>query len=246
MIAAIYFWSGLQKMNPNFLADTYPWLMEPLAAKIGETTIKNLDWLGNLFPIIETLTGIALFFSPVKKVAVVLLLLMHLFILFVLGPFGHNYNPVVWPWNIAMMGISFILFFNNESISISQIMETMRYHSLKIVFVLFLMLPLFNFVNLWDSYLSHNLYSGNTSNGVIYISDSVETKLPEKIRQYSLGELNQNQITIKYWCMMELGVPAYPEKRNFEAITTTFYKYATDSSEVYLLYTPKLKVTDLP
>ena len=35
-------------------------------------------------------------------------------------------------------------------------------------------------------------------------------------------------------------------ERNFEAITTTFYKYATDSSEVYLLYTPKLKVTDLP
>ena len=246
LIAAVYFWSGLQKMNPNFVADTYPWLMEPLADRIGETTIKNIDWFGNLFPIIETLTGIALFFSPVKKVAVVLLLLMHLFILFVLGPFGHNYNPVVWPWNIAMMGISFILFFNNESISISQIMETLRYHSLKIVFALFLMLPLFNFVNLWDSYLSHNLYSGNTSNGVIYISDSLETKLPEKIRKYSLGELNQNQITIKYWCMMELGVPAYPEKRNFESITSTFYKYATDSSEVYLLYTPKLKVSDRP
>ena len=108
------------------------------------------------------------------------------------------------------------------------------------------MLPLFNFVNLWDSYLSHNLYSGNTSNGVIYISDALETKLPEKIRKYSLGELNQNQITIKYWCMMELGVPAYPEKRNFESITSTFYKYATDSSEVYLLYTPKLKVSDRP
>jgi hypothetical protein len=41
--------------------------------------------------------------------------------------------------------------------------------------------------------------------------------------------------------MKELGVPAYPEKRNFEAITRTFYKYAKDSSEVYLVYNAKLK-----
>lgn len=83
-------------------------------------------------------------------------------------------------------------------------------------------MPLLNFFNLWDSYLSHNLYSGNTSGGVVYVSDSVENKLPEAIKPYSIGELNQNQITIKYWCMMELGVPAYPEKRNFEAISNTF------------------------
>jgi hypothetical protein len=41
--------------------------------------------------------------------------------------------------------------------------------------------------------------------------------------------------------MRELGVPAYPEKRNFEAITKTFYKYSNDSSEIYLVYNPKLK-----
>jgi hypothetical protein len=40
-------------------------------------------------------------------------------------------------------------------------------------------------------------------------------------------------------------VPAYPEKRNFEAITRFFYKYANDSAEVYLMYTPKLKLSEL-
>ncbi len=244
LIGAIYFWSGLQKMNTHFLSDTYPWLMEPIASYIGESLIKNIESLGKLFPIIETLTGIALFFSPIKKIAFILLCMMHLFILFVLGPLGHNYNPVVWPWNVAMMAFAFILFYNNTSFTTTQILEMLRYNSMKIVFILFMMMPLFNFFNLWDSYLSHNLYSGNTCNGVIYISDSMENKLPDKIKPYSLGQLNQNQITIKYWCMMELGVPAYPEKRNFEAITNTLYKYAHDSSEVYLLYTPKLKASN--
>ena len=106
-------------------------------------------------------------------------------------------------------------------------------------------MPLFNFFNLWDSYLSLNLYSGNTSNGVIYVSDNLKEKLPPAIKPYAIGQLNQNQITIKYWCMEELGVPAYPEKRNFEVITNFFYAYATDSSEVYLMFTPKLKLKDL-
>ncbi|MCX6296933.1 MAG: hypothetical protein NTX97_12905 [Bacteroidetes bacterium] len=133
MIGAIYFWSGLQKLNPHFLSETFPWLMEPITKHLGEGAIKDLNWVGKSFPIIETLTGIVLFISPVKKMAVILIFLMHIFILFVLGPFGQNYNPVVWPWNVAMMLFSFILFFNNEIVIYNQIKEMLRYHSIKIV-----------------------------------------------------------------------------------------------------------------
>lgn len=245
MIGAIYFWSGLQKLNPNFIADTYPWLMEPITNHLTENGISNLEPLGKAFPLIEIITGISLFILRTKKIAIVLLFMMHIFILYVLGPPGHNYNPVVWPWNVAMMSFAFILFWKTDSLKIIQIREMLHYHSLKIVALLFIIMPLFNFFNLWDSYLSHNLYSGNTSNGVIYISDNVETKLPSEIKQYSKGEMNLNQITIKYWCMMELGVPAYPEKRNFVAITKTFYKYADDPSEIYFMFTPKLKLNEL-
>lgn len=245
MIGAIYFWSGLQKLNPHFITDTYPWLMEPITNHMSENGIRNIEWLGKAFPLVEIFTGIALFISRTKKLAVTLLFLMHFFILCVLGPFGHNYNPVVWPWNIAMMLFAYFLFIKNDSFKIPQIKNMFQFHSIKTVFILFIMLPLFNFFNQWDSYLSHNLYTGNTSNGVIYISDGVESKLPAEIKQYSKGEMNLNQITIKYWCMMELGVPAYPEKRNFAAVTKTFYKYASDSSEIYFMFTPKLMLSEL-
>ncbi|MCX6296934.1 MAG: hypothetical protein NTX97_12910 [Bacteroidetes bacterium] len=106
-------------------------------------------------------------------------------------------------------------------------------------------MPLFNFFDLWDSYLSHNLYSGNTSNGIIYVSENLQTRLPEAIQPFSIGESDQKRINIKYWCMQELGVPAYPEKRNFKAISRSFYNYATDSSDVYFMYVPKLKLINL-
>ncbi len=245
MIGAIYFWSGLQKLNPNFITDTYPWLMEPITNHLSESAVSKTDWLGKAFPMIEITTSLALFSNKFKKKAVVMLFFMHLFILFVLGPFGHNYNPVIWPWNMAMMAFSAILFYNSEATSFHQIKNAFQFHSIKIVILFFVLMPLLNFFNTWDSYLSHNLYSGNTSNGVIYISDSVESKLPPEIKQYSKGEMNLNQITIKYWCMMELGVPAYPEKRNFASITKSFYKYASDSSEIYFMFTPKLKLNEL-
>ncbi len=245
MIGAVYFWSGLQKLNPNFIIDTYPWLMEPITNHLSESGIRSIDWLGRAFPLVEILTGICLFIPMLKKVAIIALFSMHIFILIVLGPFGHNYNPVVWPWNLAMMGFSFILFYKNDAFPISQIKSMLHYHSLKIVTLLFILLPLLNFFNDWDSYLSHNLYTGNTANGVIYVSDSVKSKLPEEIKKYTRSEMNLHQITIKYWCMMELGVPAYPERRNYAAITRSFYKYSSDSSEVYLMYSPKLKLSDL-
>jgi uncharacterized membrane protein YphA (DoxX/SURF4 family) len=242
MIAAIYFWSGLQKLNPHFLADTFPWLMDPITRHMPVHSIQKFIFFGYAFPLLETGTGICLMIPALRRPAVIACTVMHLFILFVLSPLGHNYNPVVWPWNIAMILFSFVLFFNDEPAISSPVRNAFSYHSLKIPILLFVMMPLFNFFNSWDSYLSHNLYSGNTSNGVINISENVKRKLPSYIQQYAFGDEHESQINIKYWCMKELGVPAYPEKRNFSAVTESLFTFTSDSSEVYLFYTPKLKL----
>ena len=244
MIAAVYFWSGLQKLNPHFLSDTFPWLMEPITNHLAPNSISHLRFIGYCFPLIEAGTGICLLIAALRKQAVIAAIVMHLFVLVILSPLGHNYNPVVWPWNVAMIVFVLILFNNDTPSGMAETRSMLHYHSSKLVLALFVLMPLFNFFNYWDSYLSHNLYSGNTSNGVVYISDAVKQKLPAYLQTYAPGELNQNQVNIKYWCMMELGVPAYPEKRNFEAVTKTFYAYAKDSSEVYLMYTPKLKISN--
>jgi uncharacterized membrane protein YphA (DoxX/SURF4 family) len=244
MVAAIYFWSGLQKLNPHFLTDTFPWLMEPLTDYLGSAFTDKFHFLGYSFPIIECFTGICLLIPALQKPAAISAVIMHSFILFALSPAGHNYNPVVWPWNIAMILIVFILFYNENSTDFSKLRIASRYVSSKIVIALFVLAPLFNFFNLWDSYLSHNLYSGNTSNGYIYVSDSAKKNLPDYFQRYMIREEDENLVNIKYWCMMELGVPAYPEKRNFEAVMRSLYNY-TDSSSIYLRYDPKLKLVDL-
>jgi hypothetical protein len=219
--------------------------MEPLSDYLGNNFVNKINFLGYSFPLIEMLTGVCLMISPLQKAAAICGISMHIFILFVLSPLGHNYNPVVWPWNIAMIFFLFILFYNESIIDIPKLRSAFRTIPSKIVLGLFVFAPLFNFFNLWDSYLSHNLYSGNTSNGSVYFSDSVKKNLPGYLQQYVTIEEDKNQINIKYWCMMELGVPAYPEKRNFVEVTNTLFQYTSDSSNIYLSYQPKLKLKDL-
>jgi uncharacterized membrane protein YphA (DoxX/SURF4 family) len=239
MLAAIYFWSGLQKLNPEFLSDTFPWLMEPITNHMQPGNVSKLAFLGYVFPPAEIATGIFLLIPRLQKTGVVFVFLMHIFILFVLSPLGHNYNPVVWPWNIAMMCFSVILFLKKDHVSFP-LTQIIKFHQVKLITFLFVLMPLLNFFNLWDSYLSHNLYSGNTSNGIIYMSSDVRDKLPNHIKKYVRGETDL-YINIKYWCMMELGVPAYPERRNFAAVNNYLSQFADDPSQLMLIYTPKLK-----
>jgi uncharacterized membrane protein YphA (DoxX/SURF4 family) len=244
MVAAIYFWSGLQKLNPHFLTDTFPWLMEPITNHLSGGNIGSFKILGYAFPLIETFTGICLLINGLQRPAIIIASLMHLFILFVLSPFGHNYNYVVWPWNVVMIGFNFMLFFDETALKLIDFRNTVSYHAPKIVIILFVMMPLFNFFNSWSSYLSHNLYSGNTDNGVICISDSVKTRLSSNISKYAVADGHQYQINIKYWCMQELGIPAFPERKNFEKVTDLFYNYTEDPSQVFLYYTPKLRFNE--
>jgi hypothetical protein len=105
-------------------------------------------------------------------------------------------------------------------------------------------MPQLNFFNKWDSYLSHNLYSGNTSSGDLYFSKETKECLPNSIQKYAVISDHEYVIAIKYWCMQETGVPAYPEQRNFVAIKNALYRYSRDTSEIYMIFTPKLKLND--
>lgn len=242
IICGIYLYSGLQKLNPKFFDETYPWLLEPLQDVLSEGGEQFLLKLGYAFPAIEIFMGIGLFFRKTRKAAIILAVIMHLLILLDMSPLGHNYNHVIWPWNIAM--ILFVILLFNDTAPFGSYKHSLRYPQVLVILLLFWIMPFLSFFNLWDSYLSASLYSGNTSSGVIYISDKVKEDLPQEIQQYVKGSHDQNQLAIKYWSMMELGVPGYPERRLFVNVKDYIEQYAGDPSEVFLIYTERISLIE--
>jgi hypothetical protein len=208
IVAATYFWSGLQKANAGFFEITYPWLVEPLTAWLP-------DWAGSALlsgayavPVVEAVIGLGLLTRRFRKPAVVGALSMHAFIMLSVGPLGQDHNTVVWPWNFAMSAFVVILFWRApDEPSPLTLLGPGRNLSpgsalRATVLVLFAFMPLFSFFGLWDSYLSSSLYSGANKRAYVLEWDGSDWQ------GTGIGNL----------AVQELNTPAYPEERVFKSV----------------------------
>jgi hypothetical protein len=223
IVAAMYFWSGLQKVNVLFANDTYPWLMEHVLNRLAEEWhgwVRDGGWTAAY---LECALGLALLVWPLRPVAVVAAVAMHLVILFCLGPWGHAWNTVVWPWNVAMMVFVVVLFGRTRSVRPWHILWPRRCLAARLALVLFGVLPLLNFFGWWDSYLSAALYSGNTPDARVYINQEVLDRLPAEVRKkyVTWREMAPDdpdlmcpyEVDFYNWAIDEMNVPGYPADR---------------------------------
>ncbi len=228
IVAAAYFWSGLAKLNPNFIDNFLPGLVIPIVgAKPGpaQWVIHDLAYVAPLF---ECALGIGLLTRRFRAAAVVSAIAMHVFILTALGPFGRNFNNVICPLNLAMIAFLLQLFLrDSEGQEPRDILWGRGFAFQRIALVLFAILPALSFFNLWDRYLSSALYSSNRRNaGVIYFDDTVFDRLPEPMDDYVTDEgPNRNGLEINAWSLDELNVPSYPEIRIYKNVARSICRY---------------------
>lgn len=110
-ISAVYVWSGIQKMNPRFFEVTSEWFVAPAANwHLPQFVMETLRWSVASAPFVELAIGLLLCLPRLRVAAFVATILVHLSAIIFLGPLGHNYNWVVWPWNLAMIALVLGLF----------------------------------------------------------------------------------------------------------------------------------------
>jgi TRAP-type C4-dicarboxylate transport system permease small subunit len=113
-------------------------------------------------PFIQVAFALGLLTRRFRRVSLIAAVAMHVFILAMFGPLGLNWNKIIWPWTAAMAVLDILLFTSKQEFSWRDIVWSGRHPYHGGVLVVFIGLPLLSFVNLWDSYLSAALYSGNT------------------------------------------------------------------------------------
>jgi hypothetical protein len=233
IVASMYVWSGLQKVNVDFATDVFPWLMDPLLKHLPEGWQASINGHGWEAGFVECALGLGLLVWPLRPVAVVGALTMHLVILFSLGPWGHAWNTVVWPWNLAMMMFVVILFARTRPVMPWHILWPRRFLFARVTLLLFGVLPLLSFFEWWDCYLSAALYSGNTPDARILICQEVYDQLPREARRHvqlravvpdEVADLDDPdsacpyEVDVNSWSLAELNVPPYPAERVFRGI----------------------------
>jgi hypothetical protein len=192
--------------------------------------------MGYGLPFFEMAAALFLCIPNFRKVGVMMLCIMHLFILVLLGPFGLNSNNVIWLWNVLMPLLVILLFYRNG------INPFRRYCSsffTWIIILFFCILPWLNLMGRWDRFLSFTLYNGATQQMYICTDDMDALN---KMSIY-LGNFRNEAIPCKfpvsayYWSMKEMNSPAYPEERIFRKIGRQWKKdFPKASVKFYIFY----------
>jgi len=229
IVGGIYFWSGIQKINPHFFTSVFPWFTQPFWENQPEFVFLALVSLGLFVPLIEICFAIGLFSRKFRLVSILGSTAMILLVLAALGPLGHNWNSSVWPWNIAIFLMVVVLFYKT-TFTLPEFFTRLKknYVAWGMVFI-FWLLPVGNNFGLVDDYLAWSLYSGTVAEATL-IGDQLilETLSP-------LAE--NNQLIFQQWSIESMNQAPYPEPRVFFSIFATVCTQFNDDPSLQLKIT---------
>ena len=236
IIAFTYIWSGLQKLNANFVKETWPAMAGPFLRFLPEFAKKVPPAALLAIPILEVLIGAGLITRKYRNAAAALAIATHTFILVIL--ISSRENTVVWPWNVAMIFFVLILFWQDEeTIPRSILIPQKALHA--VILLLIGLLPAFSLADLWDSYLSAALYSGNTDQAIILVSHAEMEHLPQSLHPYAREGSYWFFLDPNMWAYGELNVPVYPEPRVYRRVAMQICTYRQNLSEIKLMVRKK-------
>jgi hypothetical protein len=235
IMVGTYLFSGLQKVNLNFMESDFPWIASPITDVIPRAA-PALHGLGMAAPFIEVAFALGLLTRRFRRISLIAAVAMHVFILGMFGPLGLNWNNIIWPWTAAMAVLDILLFTDKQDFSWRDIIWSGRHPYHAGVVLVFIGLPLLSFINLWDSYLSAALYSGNLSEAEIYTSDSGRSSLSEGLMTYLIHTSDDtNVINIQRWAIEDLNVTPYPEARVYKKIAKQLCLHLRNSADLVLI-----------
>lgn len=244
IIAGLYFWSGVQKLNFSFSHETLPMLLSPLQNLFPSIQLSFV-LLGIGMVLVEAFIGCGLLFRKTRNLSVCLAVAMHAIILGFL--IAKSYNSIVWIWNATLIPIVFISFWRSN-ISFKQTIQAESDWKGKIaksIVAASVLLPVLSFVGWWDMYLSGALYSGNTETAVIRINENFLEKLPQKAQEVVFETKSGEKILPLFeWAINELNVPAYPERRVSRETARKVCNLTNDKNQIELIIKERPAILD--
>ncbi|UOU98678.1 hypothetical protein MUU74_01685 [Chryseobacterium daecheongense] len=239
LLVSIYLFSGLHKFNRGFLS--LVWMNMILIDFFGlsmDLILKyKLFFVGLLIPIVELVLAGLLLISKSKRRISYILILVHVIILIVIGPFGLQYNSVVWFWNLVMIGMLLIIYVKPID-PVTKSFCTSNFYWL----VLWFVMPGFSFFGHWYQYFSFNLYSGKGEQLYFCFSEKKGELKPYFDPKMNTICLGKPCINLQNWALAEIKSAPLPETEIYRKIAVYMkQKYPNDSIKIisYDLQTQK-------
>lgn len=214
LLAAVYFWSGFHKLTPYFAEDNFAWFCE--AFRFTQP-LGQYPALGYAVALLEMSFAAGLMWPRTRRWFRYLVIGLHAVILAVLSPWGHDWNAVVWPWNLAMAALVWFVFSEKHSPEVAESRPVMPERGLPgyIVIALAWLGPLLNIWGLWPHALSWQLYTNTHPEATFYTEQRMVFKNPNGSDVWPEFTKGEPELYLEDWAMRDLRVPIFASERTF-------------------------------
>lgn len=210
MICGVYFWAGFHKLNATFYNTVFPWFISP----IHQFSLQDPGTLDYMFgfgllitPVFEAMIGILLLFPKYRRVATVMAFIMLVTVLVCLGPLGHNWGKVVWPWNIYLFMMEYLLFWKFPDKTNAPFFVSRQSYISRVGIALYVIAPVLAIFSPWYSYPGFKLYSGNIVRAEVLLApEETMSRVPDYIASLRVPD----KLDVGSWSVHELGNMPYP------------------------------------
>jgi len=232
MICGVYFWAGFHKINMTFYESVFPWFLKPIYSFNDPSVPLVIQIPVELAvlatPFVEAAIGILLLFSSTRKYACIMAFMMLTVVLMCLGPLGHNWAPIVWPWNVWLFWMEYRLLCTPTNRNLPFLLSGMPRIGV-VSFLLFFIAPAAAMWTLWYDFPGFKLYSGNTLTAEMHFPpEEMFQKVPEPMK----ATLKKDRfITPLGWVILE--------KKSYHLPAIYTYKAAARGVCPYLDYPSK-------
>lgn len=230
IMIGVYFWSGVHKLNMQFIEGPFFDMYSHFFSKVP---FSSIAFLGYSIGIIEIATAVLLFFPKTRFYGMLIAIITHIVILIFLSPWFLNYNTVVYPWNVAMIIFVILLFSKSKKQIFVSIKQSVLVYG--IIFLTWLA-PGLNFLHFWDNYLAFSLYSGKVNYLFIQVPQADISYNGYSLKPYISKQENTFWLDAHAWSLGTLNVPMYAEKRVFTALIK---KRCNNTNSPFITYTIK-------
>jgi hypothetical protein len=237
ILASTYIYSGIAKINPVFLQSIWQNMILLRQFHLPLAVIQQplVYHAGYLLGLSEILLGIGLLMRSIRKIAAWLIIIMHLILLAAFGPWGLNYDHIIWPWNLAMIGYC-IVFIRSDRFIFSYASLTAGWG--KAVIILVGVLPILGLFGKWDYFLSASFFSSRPPDMYLCVAgDSTINPFQKYCRTNTrICDASACAVNVRSWAFDELMVPAYPQQRIYQDIKDEIGRKYPDLHATYLMF----------
>lgn len=201
LLAAVYVWSGANKLTPYFAEDNFPWFCQAFESTrfLGEYSL-----LGYMVAILEIGMGLLLLWPGVSKKLRWIFVIFHGSIIIIL--LKAQWNFVVLPWNAAIAAMAFIVL--SRPFEWKFPLQTGQ----KILAGTAWLTPVLGLFHLWPYQLCWQMYSNTQPEASFYSQQPCEkTGRVWAEKSYDQGK----RLLLDDWALVSLHVPMFYSDHTF-------------------------------